>query len=217
MPDEQHNVQESNFVVFLLETAKLARVTEVYFYDVDFDSIVFPATLQFLHRAMHKEYHWEELTLLNCSGSAGISTFLQVAASLKVFKAISIHGPVTVSVQAFRAISGAMRADDHGLEKLELSDMKLSLEQTAALADGLRADDEDYMYDFPSSCFAELSLLEVDFENDAAISVLASGLEDNCSLFTFSASKCNLSDAQVAARTSAVLDVPSSPHGAGLE
>jgi hypothetical protein len=175
-------------------------------------------TLQLLHRAMHKEYHWEELALLDCSGSAGISTFLRVAASLKVFKAISIHGPVTVGVQAFRAISGAMRADNHGLEKLGLFDMKLSLEQTAALADGLRADDEDHMYyDFPSSCFAELSLLEVDFENDAAISVLASGLECNCSLFIFSASKCTLSDTQVAARTSAVLDVPSSPHGAGLE
>jgi hypothetical protein len=97
-PDEQLNVQDSNFVVFLLETAKLARVTEVDLEDVTFDSILFPATLQFLHRAMHKECHWEELTLYNCSGSAGISTFLQAAASLKVFKAITIHGPVTVSV-----------------------------------------------------------------------------------------------------------------------
>jgi hypothetical protein len=62
-PDEQHDVQDSNFVVFLLQTAKLARVTNVDFDDVDFDSIVFPATLQFLYRAMHKECHWKELTL----------------------------------------------------------------------------------------------------------------------------------------------------------
>jgi hypothetical protein len=196
-PDEQLNVQDSNFVVFLLETAKLARVTDVYVYDVDFDSIVFPATLQFLYRAIHKECHWKELILFNCSGSAGISTFLQVAASSMVFKAINIHGPVTVSVQAFRAISGAIRADDHGLETLELSHMKLSLEQTAALADGLRHsgcdddvdDDDSYLYDFSSSGFDGLSLVEVDFENDAAISVLASGLEVNLSLFTFLTSR----------------------------
>jgi hypothetical protein len=101
-----------------------------------------------------------------------------------------------------------VHADDHGLEKSELSHMKLSLEQTAALANRLRHpgchdddddDDDSCLCDFSSSCFAELlSLVEVDFENNAAISVLASGLEDNFSLFTFRASNCNLSDAHVA-------------------
>jgi hypothetical protein len=37
-PDEQ--LQDSNFVVFLLETAKLARVTKVDFDNVDFDLAV---------------------------------------------------------------------------------------------------------------------------------------------------------------------------------
>jgi hypothetical protein len=197
----KNKVQDSNYVVFQLQIAKLARVTKVDFYEIVFDSIVFPATLDFLHRAMDKECRWKELVICHCSGSAGISTFLQVAASLKVFEDIIIHGPVTVSVQAFRAISEAMLADEHGLEKLELSEMKLSMEQTAALARGLGYpddDDDDDSDDFSCSCFGELSLVGVDFESDAAISALASGLEDNLSLFFFRVIGCNLSDAQVA-------------------
>jgi hypothetical protein len=154
---------------------------------------------------MYKMRRWEELTLVSCSGSAGISTFLQVAASLKVFKAIIIDGPATVSVPAFRAISEAMLTDDHGLEKLELWNMKLSLEQTAALADGLRSpghkddrDDSDDSDDFLSSCFVKLYLTGVDFENDAAVSELAFALDHNYSLEIFGVCACNLSDAQVA-------------------
>jgi hypothetical protein len=42
-----------------------------------------------------------------------------------------------------------------------------------------------------------LSLEKVDFENDATISALASGLEGNYSLFILGAYECNLLDAQV--------------------